>query len=76
MKKPKYKPNDYIVVTGSSDNKFVGTTVKVVSIEHGEVYLIDTLHEDVNYYPAWSIDKCDSNSELNVAMTLLYSNRS
>ena len=79
---PKYKPGDYIVVTGKCTPNLMGKTVQVVEI-YDDCYLIrliDAVSEKLEAYAGkaitrpWRIDIADANSKLNKARTVLYGN--
>jgi hypothetical protein len=78
----KYKPGDYIVVTGKCSDNLIGKTVQVVEI-YDDCYLIRLTDEVSDKLTAitgkaitkpWRIDIADANSKLNKARTVLYGN--
>lgn len=67
----KYKPGDYIILTGSCDTKFIAKSVKVNSIV-SNYYFLDMMDDSIHYYLPWKIDVADVNSYIDSSRTILY----
>ena len=74
MQTSKYKPGDYILVSGKCDEDLIGRTVRIHSIEY-DCYMLDLLDYPCAFYPVWLIEIADQNSMLNEAATVLYASR-
>ena len=71
MQTHKYKPGDYIVVTGKASPKLIGKTVRIHAI-YGEHYMIDLMLDILTAYPVWCQKQCEANSHLDTTMVILY----
>ena len=68
---PKYKPNDYIIVTGECTPNLIGKTVRIHNV-YDDCYMVDLMMDSVIEHKIWKIEICDKNSQLNEAMCVLY----